>query len=326
MKNNIFDNFSHLRTENWLLHLIEDAPLNYFEVIEQLYEEKFSIRHVGINRQEIQFWKANQLVNISEAITEKREWSKISFFNLCWLRTIKEMRRLGMDISTIQKVKEFLFNVDQNALDMILEAITNAPEFEKLRAVAGEKAIKEFCRQLPGVKDWAFGQFNYFVMLILVLLDKDIPIYLIVFPEPNQSTFILPISNEMIETKDLLNQFLQNRSFYAIFLNTVTSAFFDNPKIKETEIQQLFRLSKSEIKILQLLRQENIKEIKIRYSIQAQKRCLMVEVTENKDIGKMRNKLYGLLEKEKFKKIVIQTEGKNLVFVEETTKIKIPIE
>jgi len=50
---------------------------------------------------------------------------------------------------------------------------------------------------------------------------------------------------------------------------------------------------------------------------------LMVEVIEKTDVNEMQKKLNSLLEKGKFKQIKIQTEGKNLVFVEQTTKHKI---
>jgi tRNA A-37 threonylcarbamoyl transferase component Bud32 len=98
--------------------------------------------------------------------------------------------------------------------------------------------------------------------------------------------------------------------------------FYENPRIKETHIQDIFRLTEKEAKILELLRKKGVKEVRVRLGDKG-KGILMVEVVEEKNINSVKDKIRAILDKEKVQNIRISTFEGNLLLFEETTKMKL---
>ena len=125
-------NLSPFNRKSSLSQLITDAPLEFFSFLDGLFEERYSIRQVGIERQELQFWRNNNLVVLPESPSEKREWVKVSFFDLIWLKLIAEMRRLGIPFEIIKEVKKFFHSIDDDIIDLLYEQLLTNPIFHNL--------------------------------------------------------------------------------------------------------------------------------------------------------------------------------------------------
>lgn len=310
------------REREWLSNMIKENPLEYFSLLDGLFEPRFSIGQVGINRQEIQFWEEKKLISLNKSITEKREWRKVNFFDLIWLKVIDEMRKNGVGVEIINSIKDTLFSkLDDETVDMIITMISESSEFKKVAKLMGDADFKEFYTNLPQVKMVLQNELNYFIIIVLGLLDLNNPTYLIALPDGGSQLLI--VTPENTDSSNLAEYFLKAKSFHVIYLNHLLEEFFLSPKIKEEDWQRLFKLTKAEKQIVQLLRKENIKELRVKFNLSNKKGALMVEVVETGNLEKMKNKLNGILEKGKFKQVKIQTEDNKLVFVEETTKIKI---
>ena len=302
--------------------LLGEAPLELFTFFDGLFEERYSIGQVGIDRQELQFWRTKGLINIAESPTEKREWIQVSFFNLIWLKIVAEMRRLGISIDTIKEVQKFLYSIDNDVVEAMYQELINAPKYQKLHEQLGPNAVEELIKNSFDFKSYLSQNLNNLILIILAILDTNSPTYLII--EPNKEPELVFFNDNLIGSElDLEELFHRKNSFYTIYLNPLFDSFFQNKKIKEEDFQRTFKLSKAEKQIVQLLRKEGVKELRVRLNKQSKKGTLLVEVVENTDLDTMKNKLNGILEKGKFKQVKIQTEGNKLVFVEQTTKIKI---
>jgi hypothetical protein len=66
----------------------------------------------------------------------------------------------------------------------------------------------------------------------------------------------------MLEDENL-RQFL-NKPFISVPLHTLLDEFYTNPKIKIEDQRKIYNLTTQESKVLDLLRKENIKEIRIK--------------------------------------------------------------
>lgn len=310
-----------LKLQSSLTQLMIDAPFEYFSFLDGLFEERYSIRQVGIERQELQFWRNNNLISLPESPTEKREWVKVSFFQLIWLKLIAEMRRLGMPLETIKEVKKFFFSIDDEIIDGLYKELLNNPIFHNLYEATGLNAHEELRRNASNFKLALQEKLTHFILLTIGLLDSNTPTYLII--EPGKDPELISLSDKFLEEISLEKSFLRKTSFYTIYLNALFESYFQSEKISEEDYQRTFKLTKAERQIIQLLRKEGVKEVRVRFNQQRKKGILTVEIVENADLNTMKGKLNGILEKGKFKQVIIQTEGNNLVFVEQTTKLKI---
>jgi len=305
----------------FLNNMFIENPGEYFSFMDRLFEERFSLRQIGIERQEMQYWRANGIININETSTDERVWTKVSFFDLCWLRMVDEMRKMGVSIEVIKKLKDYFYSIDDVVVDAIVEEMLKAPSYSMLVRSVGEDAAREFINDLPQFTNMLKGHFTHLILLTLGMLDNNSPMYLIIAPGEGPEVIVL---NELSRDEiDFSEYFLKGRSFYTIYLNPIIDGFFENQKVKEEDLQQMFRLSKKEKEIIKFLRKENVKELKIKFDPTKKKGIVMVELTEIKDLSSTEKNLHSLLEKGKFKQIKIQAEGTRLMFIEETTKIKL---
>lgn len=308
--------------KNQISLMVENHPLDYFQLLDELFTPNFSIGQVGISRQEMQFWEAKGLIKLEESVAEKREWNKVSFFDFIWLKLVAELRGLGASIETILIVRTFFYDrLPDEVIDEMIKQCIDNPVFDKLKQAVGEEMVKEFYENKYEVKQILSGKFNLLIMLVLGLLDANYPTYLIVHKDKEPELIIM--APNVINEYDMEDLLLKNSSYYVIYMNTLLAEFFQSPKVKDDDWQKLFKLTKAERKILELLRKEDINELRVKFNLKQQKGVLMVEVIEKAHVNEVQHKLNSLLEKGKFKQIKIHTEGKKLLFVEQTTKHKI---
>lgn len=309
-----FDNLN----SGWMEEQIQKNPMQYFAFLDGLFEPRFSVGQIGISRQELQYWRKTELIDSIESDT--RSWVKVSFFDYCWLKLIAEMRKLFIPIDHIKKVREVLFSYDveefnkQAKLDF--NRLKSSPETDPLVL----DIIQNIENDDPELYKEAFKHTSYFFFILLDLIRKDSPASLIIDINGNCSLLLLNESVELDKLPEIISLF--DESFTAIRLNKLLDEFYSNPRIRETHVKELFRLTDKESKILQLLRKESIKEIRVRLGDKG-KGIVMVEVVEEKNINSVKEKIRAILDKEKVQNIRISSFEGNLLLFEETTKMKL---
>src|ERR1041385_3541880 len=75
------------------------------EMSEMLNEKKFTVREIGFSYRLINTWDANGLLDIERRGTD---WRKFSVMDKVWLNIIRELRKYGISLKQILKVKQFL--------------------------------------------------------------------------------------------------------------------------------------------------------------------------------------------------------------------------
>ena len=315
--------YNQFRLDNidltWLEEQALSNPIQIYAFIDGLFEPRFSVGQLGISRQELQYWKKHGLITIISD-EDTRTWVKVSFFDYCWLRLVAEMRNLFIPIEYIRKVKQELFSIDA---DLSFEQYKS--DYEALNKSGklngpGKKLLKDILNEPDVVKNIYKKHLNYFIFLIFGLITKNSLASLIIDKHGNFNLLLLNEKTHAPSADDLLSKFTE--SFTAINLNNLLNEFYTNPRIKEIHIKDIFRLTDKETKILMLLRKEGVKEVRVRMGNMG-KGIIMVEIVEVKDISKIRSRLQGILDKEKYQNIKISSEKGNILYFEETTKIKI---
>ncbi len=305
----------------WMEEQFLTNPMQIFSFLDSLYEPRFSIGQIGISRQELQYWRKNDLIGPIEK-GDARTWVKVSFFDYCWLKLIAEMRKLFIPIDHIKMVKKVLFFFDKEAF---IEQMKTDLEKIKNSGTASELTL-EYIREAeeaendPEIYKEAFKHSSYFIILLIDLLRRNSPATLIIDKNGISNMILLNEFNTPERFYDLMTVF--DESFTSIRLNGLLDEFYINPRIKETHIQDIFKLSDKETKILSLLRKEGVKEVRVRIG-SGGKGLVMVEVVEEKNINSVKEKIKAILDKEKVQNIKISNFEGNLLLFEETTKIKL---
>lgn len=302
----------------WITEQFQKNPMPFFTFLAGLLEPRFSIGQIGISRQELQYWRKNDLIKLPDT-GETRTWVKVSFFDYCWLKLVAEMRALFIPIEHIKLIKEELFSSDVAALRE-----QSMPEFERLKA-SGEThnltlEVIQDIEDDPESYEEALKFTSYFVCILVDLIRKNNPASLVIDRNGMSNLIFL---NEQF-THDRLPEIISlfDDSFTAIRLNNLLDEFYKNPRIKETHIQAIFRLTDKETKILELLRKKGVKEVRVRLGDKG-KGIVMVEVVEEKNINSVKEKIRAILDKEKVQNIRISSFEGNLLLFEETTKMKL---
>ena len=113
-----------------------------------------------------------------------------------------------------------------------------------------------------------------------------------------------------------------NSPYISIPLHTILDEFYTNPKIKTNLKKSITSLTDQEYAVVELLRKDGIKEIRIRLN-KKNKGQILIEIVELKELEMMKDKVKKLLGNERFKSIKINIENGSLVLYEEITKIKL---
>ena len=312
-----------LKLSKYSYHWFDDqlnwSPDILYDFFGQLHEPRFSIGQIGINSQELQNWKKYNIIELPQE--SERIWSKLSFFEFCWLRLVKTMREKYVPFNVILNVKKELFTINQEAIiDQLKTAINN---LSKKHPGSGHiaNASKELDTLPPVFIKEQFSQhFNYFILLIISLVFHDNKAFLILHNNDEISLIGGEPGKEELFLESLV-PFL-DQSFIAINLNRLLDEFYDNPKIKSADYKSIFLLREKEKRVFDLLRKDGVKELKVKFDLNG-KGMILVEVKEQKSVIEMNDKIHKILSGEKYKDIRIVTENNKIVLCEVVTKTKL---
>lgn len=308
--------------KGWLLEKLsnEKSMMSFVSFIDSLLEPIFSISALNLTRQELNLWKAEGFIKSNDS--ELREWVRVNFFDFIWLKMIDIMRQSKIPFTTIHKLKKEFFEIDDQELRYLLsnaykQGKDEIPKGEVMNLIEKEVVSQDYPPAVMALFKRYFPPFNLFIFGLMI---ERSPISILVNAD-GQTVYLNP--NQLSETNvtEALDAFL-SKPFIGVPMHTLLDEFYDNPKIKLAEQQQVCNLTKLETKVLGLLRKENIKEIRIRFNQQLRGE-IIIEHVNYVNPGMLIKNVQDILQRGKYSTIKIVQEDGHLKIFEEVIKEKI---
>ncbi len=309
---------------DWFLEKLKDEnqSRDFFNFLDELYAPRFSVAQLNVKRQEMTYWKKEGIINVKQSEGPGREWVRVNFFEYTWLRLVASLRKLNLPAKAILRLKAHLNEISDEQIIALLQS-----SFEQFNTLSpNSKLGNDFEKEIvqenypTDFLDFFREKFPPFNILVLNLMTERRHINLLVDEEGNCEYFIPDTFKEMASDHKLLD-FL-NKPFISVPLHSLLDEFYTNPKIKIDDQRKIYNLTTQESKVLELLRKENIKEIRIKLN-NKDSGVILIEVVEEKNIGPVYDKVKQLLESGKFSNITLKQENGLLRLYEEVTKYKI---
>ena len=232
------------------------------------------------------------------------------------------MRQFKIPFTTIHKLKKEFFEIDEQELKYLLsnaykqgkEEISKGPVMDFLES---EVVLRDYPPAVIALFKRYFPPFNLFIFGLMI---ERSPISILVNAD-GQTVYLNPNQLAKTNVTEALVAFL-SKPFIGVPMHTLLDEFYDNPKIKLAEQQQVCNLTKLETKVLGLLRKENIKEIRIRFNQQLRGE-IIIEHVNYVNPGMLLKNVQDILQRGKYSTIKIVQEDGHLKIFEEVIKEKI---
>jgi len=308
--------------KGWLLEKLsnEKSMMEFVSFIDSLLEPIFSISALNLTRQELNQWKAEGLIKSNDS--ELREWVRVNFFDFIWLKMVDIMRQFKIPFTVIHKLKKEFFEIDDQDLKKLLsnayeQGKEETPKGPVMDFLESEVVLRDYPPAVIALFKRYFPPFNLFIFGLMI---ERSPISILVNAD-GQTVYLNP--NQLSETNvtETLVAFL-SKPFIGVPMHALLDEFYDNPKIKLAEQQQVCNLTKLETKVLGLLRKENIKEIRIRFNQQLRGQ-ITIEHVNYVNPGMLLKNVQDILQRGKYSTIKIVQEDGHLKIFEEVIKEKV---
>ena len=313
--------FDLLNTD-WLTEKLsnENSMMGFVKFIDSLLEPIFSISALNLTRQELNQWKAEGLIKSNDS--ELREWVRVNFFDFIWLKMIDIMRQSKIPFTTIHKLKKEFFEIDDQELRYLLsnaykQGKDEIPKGEVMNLIEKEVVSQDYPPAVMALFKRYFPPFNLFIFGLMI---ERSPISILVNAD-GQTVYLNPNQLAKTNVTEALVAFL-SKPFIGVPMHTLLDEFYDNPKIKLAEQQQVCNLTKLETKVLGLLRKENIKELRIRFNQQLRGE-IIIEHVNYVNPGMLLKNVQDILQRGKYSTIKIVQEDGHLKIFEEVIKEKV---
>jgi uncharacterized protein YnzC (UPF0291/DUF896 family) len=308
--------------KGWLLEKLsnEKSMMEFVSFIDSLLEPIFSISALNLTRQELNQWKAEGLIKSNDS--ELREWVRVNFFDFIWLKMVDIMRQFKIPFTVIHKLKKEFFEIDDQDLKKLLsnayeQGKEETPKGPVMDLLESEVVLRDYPPAVIALFKRYFPPFNLFIFGLMIERSS----ISILVNADGQTVYLNP--NQLSETNvtETLVAFL-SKPFIGVPMHALLDEFYDNPKIKLAEQQQVCNLTKLETKVLGLLRKENIKEIRIRFNQQLRGE-IIIEHVNYVNPGMLLKNVQDILQRGKYSTIKIVQEDGHLKIFEEVIKEKV---
>jgi hypothetical protein len=294
-----------------------EGVTEFQEYMDSLFERRFTLKHASVKKQELAYWKKEGLYEMLN-VSEDREWTRFHFFDYVWLKLVSELRKFNMPVKEISKIRQHFFTLNDDTIRTLLaRGLDEASNYPVTIAVDVKDLRNEEFNLIALMFRKYFPPFNLFVLSLL--LDRR-RLNLLVNFNGEMGWF----SPDLVNNADLFREFLtfSNQAHVSIPVNKILDEFYDNPEIKLKDIQEVFQLTKTEIKLFEIIRTEGITEVKIKLKPD-KGGLILVETVYNENIEKTILQLDRIVNKEGYQVITIKTENNSIRHLEIRKKIKI---
>jgi hypothetical protein len=303
-------------------------PVRVFKDVAAFYKREISISEVGIegiDSKILYVWKKQGLLPFYEENSEKRIWWRFSFIEICWLKVLVELRKVGIGMQKLQELTEYFYSKHfieeyvRNAMTNMDSIAKFLPEgfYDQEKERKGEENVEAGLRKL--FEELRISRFS--LLIHAIILEKMN--YALYFDE-KKNFRILDIDEidtvnkkDSFQLRDLLQQhtivFLNIRRVVADVSNT--HEYFS----KKTEI--IDRISKSSIEYLRRQFEENsVHEVTIRSNDGGRP---TVYITRKMNFSEMGKAIADLKKSGTFRDVVIKSRDGRIKYFELTELIKL---
>jgi len=282
--------------------------INYKNLSEIIHEKRFTVKDVSLHYRWIRYWyqKGVLLKNYEEG-----KWKKFDLVEYVWLRMIMLMRKFNISLDRIKEVKRALIQEipaseilkDDKIIDNIMK-LAEDKDRDKVAEVLGSKEFHERI-QLESI--------NLFETLIMHIITFQSS-FSIIITEDN----VIPFNHSLFENPEYKQGFndLMKESFIAISVSEILRDYM----IKISDIKEKNRLAlltEDEEKVLDVLREDKLKSVIIKYG--EDKKIDLIETIRVEKVDK-RARLMDFIMTNGYQDITIKTQNGEIVYCENKRK------
>jgi len=278
--------------------------MGYAPLMGSLVTRNIPLKITFLDRRLVHYWESRKLFN------EVSENGYLSFFDICWLNLLQELKGLGVTPKTMEEVHNFFFGNNS-----FLEAMYNKSNIEELDLTSKE-IINLLKREDLSKMLKSYGWNNFTLSILAILLTRKNTI-LHVSAGGKVAAFEVEALMGLIDSEVKLYD-LFNGSFISISLyNIIYKVINDNELFSLNE--GVLEIKESSINIIKkLFNDDKIQKITFRLN---DKKTPIMEVTKRLDFTEFYNKVHYLQKKGTFLDMQIKTRDGNVQLFEVTELI-----
>jgi hypothetical protein len=302
----IFNNaIKHFNLEEVLRAYAKGNFMEYAPLMNSLVTRNMPLKSTCLDRRLVHYWGSRKLFN------EVVDNGYLSFFDVCWLNLLQELKSLGVVPKTMQEVYKFFFGDDS-----FLETLFSKEGVVK--EVLPTKIMEEVPKNLDFVQELKSYDWNNFSISMLTILLTRKNTCLHVSAGGKVAAFEVAALMGQIDS-DVKLYDLFNGSFISINLyNIIYKVINDNELFSLNE--DILEIQESSINIIKkLFKDDKIQKITFRLN---DKKTPIMEVTKRLDFTEFYNKVHYLQKKGTFLDMQIKTRDGNVQLFEVTELIK----
>jgi hypothetical protein len=276
----------------------------YAPFMDTLLSRNTPLKSTNLDRRLIHYWESRKLFN------EVSENGYLSFFDICWLNLLQELKGLGVTPKTMEEMRNFFYGNNR-----FLEAMYSKPNIEKLDVTSKEIIDLSKREDLSTILN-NYGWNNFTLIILAILLTRKNTI-LHLSAGGKVEAFEVHDIIDPSDSFERLNKFF-NESFISVSLyNIIYKVINDNDLFNLND--GVLEIKESSINIIKkLFNDDAIQKITFRLN---DKKMPMVEVTKRLDFAEFYNKVHYLKKKGTFLDMQIKTRDGNIQLFEVTELI-----
>ena len=299
------DTIKHFNLEEVQKSYAKGDFMEYAPLMASLVTRNMPLKSTCLDRRLVHYWESRKLFN------EVVDNGYLSFFDVCWLNLLQELKSLGVVPKTMQEVHKFFFGDDS-----FLETLFSKEGVVK--EVLPTKIMEEVPKNLDFVQELKSYDWNNFSISMLTILLTRKNTCLHVSAGGKVDAFEVAALMGQIDS-DVKLYDLFNGSFISINLyNIIYKVINDNELFSLNE--DVLEIQESSINIIKkLFKDDKIQKITFRLN---DKKTPIMEVTKRLDFMEFYNKVHYLQKKGTFLDMQIKTRDGNVQLFEVTELIK----
>jgi len=289
----MFNEKNILSTEE--MDFLADALLSeeFPQLVESMDQARYSINDLKIAPRDATYWDKQEILPKIKGPGLRR---KYTLGQSIWIKLIQQMRSLGISLNTIKELKDNLLEpkIDLNQLDpQLLKQILNKLNAKMDSDMSPEELISEFNEDGPSI-------FNTTVFATIVYRKR---FHCIVNKDGEYLVYEASKHNEWLTTEEEFAEFVSQPYFCLSFAEAYRSLI--NEWSPEPFLSKTSLLTKSELEILEYIRQDNVNSITIRYK---DGEPYLLEIDEKYNIS-MEQRFLDVIVKDGYQKITVKTQA-----------------
>ncbi|MBL4862659.1 MAG: MerR family transcriptional regulator [Crocinitomicaceae bacterium] len=298
------------------------------QLLEYLWDRKFTLEVIGINSKLVFDWsKQGLLLDPEKPKKGRRKYSIVEFV---WLKLVIKLREFGLSLDAIRNLREFLLEVftfkQQVELFMSDEFLEELTDLEREKVLKDRELLNTFKSSIgeedfQGTMEYSefpemkfMGTLLSYIIVDAVMNKKDI--HLFITSSGGCYVSDSECGNELVASSDLTNE-----PYIKYPIRLLISEFVQQESMASTEELSEYKfLSNQEIKVLDLLRTENLVSLTVR--IGKDNEIKLIETEENIRVDNVKGKLTDYIMRNNYQEISCKTQNGKITSIRRKTKHK----